>query len=118
MDLQYAPALGKLLLEMGVVSQQTLHEVIAAQRNDKRRLGELLVDRGVVRPQQLAQILSHQLSCPWVSLQRVEIGPAVLRLVPRDLALELEVVPVPLRIAPGTRTLYVAPPDPTGAAVL
>src|SRR4051794_32719325 len=98
MTLPFAPSLGKLLVEMGVVSQQTLDEVIAAQRDDKRRLGEILVDRGLVRPQQLAQILSHQLSCPWVSLQRVEIGQSVLGLVPRELALDLEVVPVHLRL--------------------
>ncbi|HEY8080127.1 MAG TPA: PilZ domain-containing protein [Labilithrix sp.] len=112
MALTAAP-LGKLLVEMGVVSQSTLDEVLAAQKADKRKLGELLADRGLVRPQQLAQILSHQLSCPWVSLQRVEIGQAVLGLVPRDLALELELVPVHMRSGDGGRTLYVATADPT-----
>ncbi len=117
MALSAAP-LGKLLVEMGVVSQATLDEVLAAQKTDKRRLGELLVERGLVRPQQLAQILSHQLSCPWISLQRVEIGQAVLGLVPRDLALELEVVPVHMRVADGARTLYVATADPTDVDAL
>jgi hypothetical protein len=117
MALPAAP-LGQLLVDMGVVSSHMLGEMLAAQRSDRRRLGELLVDRGLVRPQQLAQILSHQLSCPWVSLQRVEIGQSVLALLPRDLALELQVVPVHLRMGDTGRTLYVATADPTDVDAL
>src|SRR5262249_25034357 len=90
-------SLGRLLLETGIVSQAALDEVLVAQKTDSKRLGELLVERGHVKPQELAQVLSHQLSCPWVSLTRVDIRPAVLALLPRELAIAHEVVPVHLR---------------------
>lgn len=108
-----APPLGKLLLDTGVLTQQALEQILVAQRTDKRRLGELLVEKNLVRPDQLAQLLSRQLSCPWVSLQRIEIPPNVLALIPREVAEEFHVVPVHLRVASGAKILYVATDDPT-----
>lgn len=111
-------SLGKLLVDTGVVTKRALDEVLVVQRTDKRRLGELLVERGLVRPQQLAQLLSQQLSCPWVALGRMEIEPAVIAALPREIALEHQVVPVYLRGARGARTLYVATADPTDDEML
>ncbi len=108
-----APPLGRLLLDVGVLTQKALDEVLTAQKTDKRRLGELLVEKKLVRPDQLAQVLSQQLSCPWVSLARVEIPPSVIGLVPKAVAEEFHVVPVYLRTTRGVKTLYVATDDPT-----
>ena len=108
-----APSLGRLLLDVGVLTQKALDEVLAAQKTDKRRLGDLLVEKKLVRPDQLAQVLSHQLSCPWVSLARAEIAPNVLALIPKHVAEEFHCVPVHLRVVNGVKTLYVATDDPT-----
>jgi hypothetical protein len=111
-------SLGRLLLDTGVVTQAALDATLAVQKTDRRRLGELLVERGVVHPQELAQLLSHQLSCPWISLAHLDIAPEVLSLLPRKLALEHAVVPVHLRISKGHKTLYVATDDPTDDVAL
>lgn len=108
-----APPLGRLLLDVGVLTQKALDEVLNAQKTDKRRLGELLVEKKLVRPDQLAQVLSQQLSCPWISLARIEIPPSVLALIPRSVAEEFHVLPVYLRTTNGVKTLYVATDDPT-----
>lgn len=105
--------LGKLLIDTGVITQAALDEALVVQKTDKRRLGELLVERGVVNAQQLAQLLSRQLSCPWISLQHLEIAPEVLALLPSDVAIENAVVPVHLRTSKGHKILYVATDDPT-----
>jgi len=110
--LRSAP-LGKLLLDTGMLTQASLDEALAIQKTDRRRLGELLVERGLVHPQQLAQLLSHQLSCPWISLANVDIDPDVLALVPARIALEHGLIPVHLRSAKGQKTLYVATDDPS-----
>ena len=111
-------SLGRLLLDTGVITQAVLEEALAIQKTDKRRLGELLVERGVVHPQELAQLLSHQLSCPWISLAHLDIAPEVLSLLPRSLALEHAVVPVHLRMYKGNKVLYVATDDPTDDVAL
>ena len=112
------PRLGQLLVETGLVDQATLEEVLVAQRTDRRRLGELLVERGILHSHQLAQMLSHQLACPWVSLTNLVLTPALLALVPREVALRWNVVPVYLRTAKGSSSLYVAIDDPTDEAAL
>ena len=111
-------SLGRLLLDTGVVTQAALEETLAIQRTDKRRLGELLIERGLVHPQDLAQLLSHQMSCPWISLAHLDIAPEILSLLPRRLALEHAVVPVHLRISKGQKVLYVATDDPTDDVAL
>jgi len=115
--LRSAP-LGKLLLDTGMLTQASLDEALAIQKTDRRRLGELLVERGLVHPQQLAQLLSHQLSCPWISLANVDIDPDVLALVPARIALEHGLIPVHLRSAKGQKTLYVATDDPSDDVAL
>ncbi|MDB4995748.1 MAG: uncharacterized protein JWM74_3180 [Myxococcaceae bacterium] len=112
------PRLGQLLVETGLLDAATLEEVLVAQRTDRRRLGELLVERGILHSHQLAQMLSHQLACPWVSLTNLVLTPALLALVPREIALRWNVVPVYLRTAKGSSSLYVAIDDPTDEAAL
>jgi len=113
-----AAPLGRLLLDTGVLTQAQLDEVLAAQKTDRRRLGELVVERNLVPPLELAQLLSRQLSCPWISLAHVEIAPAVLELLPAEIAIEHHVVPVHVKSQHGQRTLYVATDDPTDEAAL
>ncbi|MDB4944304.1 MAG: hypothetical protein JWP97_3838 [Labilithrix sp.] len=110
--------LGRLLLDTGVLTQVQLDEILVVQRNDKRRLGELLVERGLVNPIELAQLLSHQLSCPWISLAHLELAPDVIALLPEELVLDHGVVPVHLRMSNGQKVLYVATDDPTDDVAL
>ena len=110
--------LGRLLIDTGVLTEVTLDEALVIQRTDRRRLGEILVDRGLVSPQQLAQLLSHQMSCPWISLTHLDIAPEVLALVSEDLALEHGVVPVHLSVSKGRNILFVATDDPTDVDAL
>jgi len=105
--------LGRLLVTSGLLTQQALDEVLALQKTDGRRLGELLAEKGLVRPHQLAQFLSHQLACPWVSLQRVEIAREAVEALPPAIALKHHMVPVHLRVTKGATTLYVAMDEPT-----
>ena len=110
--------LGRLLVKAGLLTQQALDEALQAQKTDGRRLGEILAEKGLVRPHQLAQFLSHQLACPWVSLQRVEISQDAVDLLPRSIALRHHMVPVHLRTTKGATTLYVAMDDPTDDVAL
>src|SRR5688572_20854576 len=107
------PLLGKLLIDAGVLTPKALEDVVAAQKTDKRRLGELLVEKKLVKPDMLAQTVARQLSCPFISLERIETIPEnVLSLIPKRLAEEFHVVPVHFRVSNGVKTLYVATDDP------
>lgn len=114
--------LGRLLVESGMVTTQQLDELLAVQREQgdgrRKKLGELLVERGLVRPQELAQLLSHQLSCPWISLDKITLSPAILALVPREVAVAHAIVPVHTRVIGKDTILYVATDDPTDEVAL
>src|SRR5262245_42206445 len=114
----HAAPLGRLLVESGLLTQEALDEVLAQQKTDGRRLGELLTEKGLVRPHQLAQFLSHQLACPWVSLQRIEVTREAVDILPREVALKHNMVPVHLRTVAGATALYVATDDPTDDVAL
>lgn len=109
-----APTLGKVLIEAGVLTPKALEDLLAAHKNEKRRLGELLVEKKIVKANELAQALAKQLSCPFISLERLETIPQnVLSLIPKQVAEEFHVVPVHLRVTSGLKTLYIATDDPT-----
>ncbi len=108
-----AAPLGQILIDAGVLNQANLEGALALQKTDKRRLGEIVIELGFVNPHQLAQLLSHQLSCPWISLAYLEITHDVLALVAREVALEHRIVPVHLRTLRGEKVLFVATDDPT-----
>ena len=110
--------LGQLLVRAGVLTESTLAEVLEIQKTERRRLGDLLAERDLVPPRQLAQIISYQLSCPWLSLNNVEVPRALIELVPREVAIAHTLVPVHLREVAGRRYLYVATHDPTDEAAL
>lgn len=62
-DLQPAPTwrpLGKLLVELGLVTESQLERALALQREENRRLGEILVSRGLLSGSELAQALAEQ----------------------------------------------------------
>lgn len=112
--METAAPLGRLLVTSGLLTQEALDEILTLQKTDGRRVTELLAEKGLVRPHQLAQFLSHQLACPWVSLQRVEIAPEAVEKLPGDVARRHHMVPVHLRTSRGGSTaLYVAMDDPT-----
>src|SRR6185436_11536836 len=111
--------LGQLLVDAGMITQDALDDVLAAQKTDSRRLGTLLVERGHISEVQVTQILSHQLSIPWVTLLKIEFSRQLLNLVPRDLAERYCLLPIYVRrVRSHGDTLYIAMDDPTNDEAL
>src|SRR5207253_5325310 len=52
--------LGKVLVELGLVTESQLERALALQREENRRLGEILVSRGLLSGSELAQALAEQ----------------------------------------------------------
>lgn len=69
--------------------------------------------RGLVTEHELTQILSNQVSVAWVSLDRIDFTRELLSLIPSELALELNLLPVLFRLEKKQKILYVAVDDPT-----
>jgi len=90
----YRRRLGDLLLEKRLVSVAVLNEALEQQKTDPRPLGSILVERGVVREDEMVSVLGAQMQLKVREIDPYRIVPDVLRLVPRDTAVQFGIVPV------------------------
>jgi type IV pilus assembly protein PilB len=106
--------IGDMLVAAGLITSAQLDEALALQRETRLPIGKQLVAMGNVSEVQLTQLLSHQLSVPWVSLDRVEFSEELLARVPADLAERFSIMPIYVRtVRHQGATLYIAMDDPT-----
>ena len=104
--------LGARLLELRLLSQDQLNGALELQRTDSRHLGEILFDLGLVSRDHLYQVLCEKLGIPLIELAGFDIDPAVVRLVPEELARTSGVLP--LCRSDGNLVVAVSDPlDPT-----
>jgi type IV pilus assembly protein PilB len=101
-----AGPLGQMLLAQGVISAASLEAALADQRRTGERLGILLVRRGA-DAEHIARVLARQLRLPHAAAP-LQCDPAALRLIDRDLATRLRLVPLSV----SERALRVAMADP------
>lgn len=106
--------LGELLLKAGVVTEAQLKQALDEQRRWGGKLGEILVRMTFLDEETLTKALSRQLGIPRAELEELPpISRALTGKIPRDVARDLQVVP--LKMA-DDKTLVVAMVDPTNLA--
>ena len=85
--------LGELMVARELITELELDAALQAQRDYGGRLGTNLVQMGLVNPAQLSAFLGEQLGLPSVTSVGA-IEPAVLELLPAELAARHRVVPM------------------------
>jgi len=88
--------LGDMLVQSNLITGEQLEEALKSQTRSKKRLGSILVEKGFVTERQLAEVLSRQLRVPLVSLARYRPMGEALRLIPKNVAKRLELLPLAL----------------------
>ncbi len=107
--------IGEILVEAGVVTEQDVAQALEEQRRRRgRRLGEILVSAGALSELALAKALAVKFHLPFEDLDRVQVDPAAVALLPRPLIEKQRVLP----IAFDDKTLTVAIADPLAVNVL
>src|SRR5687768_12934719 len=101
--------IGELLVREKMLSLQQLQQAQDEAKRSGKRLGVTLAKLGYVQDQELTQFVARQYSLPAINLGDVEIDPAVLKLVPREIAEKHQVIPVKR----AGSTLIVAMADPS-----
>ncbi len=101
--------LGEILVRENLISPQNLREALDYQREHGGRLGFNLVKLGLVSDDMITAVLSRQYGIPSVNLDLFKIEPAVLRLIPQEVAQKHCVLPLS-RVG---ATLTLAMVDPT-----
>src|SRR5437016_8861519 len=106
--------LGDLLVAGGVITPQQLKEALDYQRVKGGRLGVCLIKLGYLTEDILHTVLSRQFGIDLVDPVSCDIEPEVLKLLPRDKAIRLQVMPI--RREDGF--LFVAMADPNDVVTL
>ena len=106
--------LGEMLVEAGVLSESGLRTALGEQRRWGGTLGRTVVEMKLVSEPELVRVLAQQLALPTIDLDRRDIHPTVLELVPADLAQQHNLVP----FAQPMKFLDVAMADPTNVGVI
>jgi general secretion pathway protein E/type IV pilus assembly protein PilB len=102
--------IGQILIARGVISEDQLRIALLEQMKCNQPVGKLLVSLGFVSEATLRDALGESLGHKSIDLARATVDPQALRLVPRDLAKRLRLLP--LDYAPEQRRLTIAIADP------
>ncbi len=109
-----SPRIGELLLKEGLVTQDQLNKALAEQRHNGTRVGYNLVKLGYVKETDLTRMLARQHKMPAVDLAKFQVDARIAKLIPGELALKHNVLP----LKRDGRTLTIAMSDPSAMAVL
>ncbi len=100
--------LGEVLLALGLLKEDMLKRALELQKISGERLGTVLVKYGMLTEQQLIEALQEQLNVPFIDLSRERIDPKMVAVLPKNIAIRNEVVPVRIE----DDSLYLAMKDP------
>jgi type IV pilus assembly protein PilB len=71
-------ALGGLLVDRGLISEMQRDAAVHEQKKNGQRLGKVLVDSGVITPETLLEVLSEQLGVPTVRINGYTVSPEAI----------------------------------------
>jgi type IV pilus assembly protein PilB len=85
--------LGEMLIEAGAIDEMQLRSALADQRRWGRPLGRTLVEMRLINEDDLVRVLAKQLGIEAVDLDKLQIAPAIISLVPGHIARQHNVIP-------------------------
>lgn len=100
--------LGEMLREEEIITDAQLQSALTRQDETNERLGKILISMGYVDEATVLRMLETKLGIPLVNINRIDLDPGVVRLIPETLAHKYKVVP----ISKDGRRLTLAMADP------
>lgn len=88
--------LGRILMKMGVLSRDKVHEClnIQKQRGGTVRIGEILLELGLVDETQLQVALAAKRGMEYTTVDGISVAPEVIEKVPAQMAKTYHIVPI------------------------
>ena len=86
--------LGEILLKANLVDKQAIVNAIKAAKTSNKRLGQVLLEQGLISEDTLTKVLAKQSGLPYVNIDKVEIPSNATTLVPQELMKKHNVLPL------------------------
>lgn len=86
--------LGELLVEMGLITRDELKNALEVQKDKGGLIGQVMVDLGYISEEAIAQAITAQYGFPYLPLENYEIDIEVIKIVPKNVAIQYCLIPV------------------------
>ncbi|KJR42575.1 type II secretory pathway, ATPase PulE/Tfp pilus assembly pathway, ATPase PilB [Candidatus Magnetoovum chiemensis] len=86
--------LGDMLIEMGLLSEDGLHEALEKQKESKKKLGDILAKDGYVKESDIYKAYANQLGIPYTDLDIIVPSPEAIKLISEDIAERYQIIPL------------------------
>ena len=103
--------LGRVLVKMGKITRDQVHEALDVQKERGGPIGQILVDLGHIDTDTLALALGFQAGMEYVDLSAIDIAPEVIRVIPPQMANAYKVVPLEYDESDGHLVIALASAD-------
>ena len=100
--------LGQILVKANLITPEQLEEGLALQKTSGGRIGSNLAKLGYISEEEIASHLSRQYGVPPADLGNAKIDPAILKLIPAEVAHKYMIIP--LRRSGSTLTVAMVNP--------
>ncbi len=100
--------LGELLEEMELVTEGQFREALEVQRAQGGAIGDILVELGHINREELLLALGSKMGMEVANLEKMEIPPQVIGMVPPEMARAFNVIPI--KFEDGVLTVAMANP--------
>jgi hypothetical protein len=104
--------LGEFLVSRNLISREDLTRALEYQKKSGGKLGRILVMNNFITEDKLLSALKYHLEIPILDLEEIDIGPEVLKRVPKKIAEKYSLLPVKITTSFGKRTLLVVMSNP------
>ncbi len=113
--------LGRVLIKMGCLTREQVHQALAVQQEQKAKkintpLGQILLELELINSRDLNFALAAQRGYESVDLEGRDIPPEIIKLIPAQMATVYRVIP--LTHDPATNTLAIALDSPENFRVV
>lgn len=86
--------LGELLVEAGLITRDQLNHALEVQKDKGGLIGQVIVDLRYVSEEAIAQAITAQYGFPYLPLESYEIDPEIVKIVPKNVAIQYCLIPV------------------------
>jgi len=80
------------LLDAGLVTAEKFEEVQKKAKKTKQKLGDVLVSEGLIAQEEFIKLEAYILGIPFVSLEKENISPNILKIIPEAIARSSNIV--------------------------
>lgn len=99
--------LGRILVSMNKLTVDQVDQALEKQKKERQQIGKIFVALGLVKPDDIDLALAYQNGMDVVSVKDLDVSPAIIKMVPAEMANSYQILPIDYDQATHTLTVVV-----------